>query len=58
MSAFRRSPTSGFGSRSPGRQSNNRSAAEYRDAIEGKAALGAEMSQMLKLLTDEQVTMV
>jgi hypothetical protein len=32
--------------------------AEHRAATEGKAAFGAEVSQMLKQLTDEQSMMV
>jgi hypothetical protein len=31
---------------------------EYRDATEGRAALGAEVSRMLKRLTHEQATMI
>jgi hypothetical protein len=40
-----------------GRLFNSRSVAEYWDAIEERAALGAEVSRMLKQLTDEQATM-
>jgi hypothetical protein len=56
-SSFKRSPTSGLGPGLPGRPSNNQSVAEYRDAIEWKAALDAEAIRMLKKLTDEQATM-
>jgi hypothetical protein len=57
-SVFRRFLISRFGSRLAQRRCNNRPVAEYPDATEGKTALGAEVSRMLKQLTDEQATML